>query len=187
MREPVVQVVLGRRCLPSHSKVLPLLEAYENAKDEYVFHGQIKTLYYGYTNNMAVRKALFNELGPFLNIPRGADTIFVRRVADAYSGGVIHYCPNVVVTHLEISSVAAYYRNVFLYGRHRVLNNKITYAKSLNTRQRLKIFRRVTHNYGFSTLRAVRLLGLLAGGAIMWYLGTWSKLGSQFMQKPKGE
>jgi len=125
MGESVVRVDLGRRCLPSHSRVLPLLEAYENAKDEYVFHSQIKTLYYGYTNNMVVRKESFTEFGPFLNIPRGADTIFVRQIADAHSGGVIRYCPNVVVTHLEISSVAAYYRKVFLYGRHRVLNNKI--------------------------------------------------------------
>jgi glycosyltransferase involved in cell wall biosynthesis len=123
MGEPVVQVVLGRRSLPPLPPMLSLLEAYENAKDEYVFHGQIKTLYYGYTNNMAVRKELFNELGPFLNIPRGADTIFVCQIAEAYSGGVIRYCPNVVVTHLEISSVVAYYRKVFLYGRHRVLNN----------------------------------------------------------------
>lgn len=185
--EPAVRMVLGRRCLPPLSPVLSLVEAYENAKDEYVLQSQSKTLYYGYTNNMAVRKELFNELGPFLNIPRGADTIFVRRVTDTDSCNVIRYCSNVVVTHLEISSVAAYYRKVLLYGRHRVSSNKIIYGESLNTRQRLEIFQIAIRNRGFSKLEAAQLLFLLAGGAIMWYLGTWSKLGSQLMRKPKGE
>jgi len=71
MVEPTVWVVLGRRCLPPLSLALSMLEAYENAKDEYVLHSQIETLYYGYTNNMAVRKELLNELGPFLNRSRG--------------------------------------------------------------------------------------------------------------------
>jgi len=182
MVEPTVWVVLGRRCLPPLSLALSMLEAYENAKDEYVLHSQIETLYYGYTNNMAVRKELLNELGPFLNRSRGADTIFVRRVVDTYSSGIVRYCPNAVVTHLELSSIAVYYRKVFLYGYHRCLNNEIIYAEPLSTRQRLEIFRRAIRNRGFSICEAVELLCLLAGGAIMWCLGTWSELGLQFVR-----
>jgi len=170
--------------LPPLSPVLSLLEAYENAKDEYVLQSQSESLYYGYTNNMAVRKQLLMELGPFLSISRGADTIFVRRVADTYSYNAIRYCSNVVVTHLEIRSVAAYYRKVLLYARHRGLANKIIYAKSLNTHQRLRIFQIAIRNHGFSKFEAAQLLFLLAGGAIIWYLGTWSKLKLQLVSDP---
>jgi len=163
MFDPAVLVVLGRRCLPPLSPSLSLLEAYENEKDEYVINRQMETLCYGYTNNMAVRRKLFEDLGPFLKIPRGADTIFVRRVVDTYSSDVVCYCPDVVVTHLEISSVAAYYRKVFLYGRHRYYRcqddrSQSGAPKCATTSARL---RKAVRNRRFSTLEAVHLLCLL--------------------------
>ncbi len=183
MEDPEILVLLGRRCLSPLWSSLSLLEAYENEKDEYVINGATEILYYGYTNNMAVRRKLFDDLGLFLKIPRGADTIFVRRVADTYSGGVVRYRPDVVVTHMEVSSVAAYYRKAFLYGRHRILNNTITYAQPLNLRQRLEILRRAILNRGLSMFEAARLLALLAGGGIMWQMGMWSRFGLLLKRK----
>ncbi|MGD9850781.1 MAG: glycosyltransferase family 2 protein [Nitrospirales bacterium] len=183
MDEPDVLVLLGRRCLPSLLSSLSLLEAYENEKDEYVINGETETLYYGYTNNMAVRRKLFEDLGLFLKIPRGADTIFVRRVADTYSGGVVRYRSDVVVTHMEVNNVASYYRKAFLYGRHRVLNNTITYAQPLGIRQRLEILRRAILNRGLSMFEAARLLALLAGGGVMWHVGTLSRFGLPFKKE----
>jgi glycosyltransferase involved in cell wall biosynthesis len=170
MTEPATAVVLGRRSLPA-GPVLALLEAYENAKDEFVLNSHIPTLYYGYTNNMAVRKKVFTDVGSFINRPRGADTIFVRRVVDAYSTHAVRYVPSVVVSHLEVSDLAVYYHKVFSYGRHRQLNNTITYAAALNTRQRLDVFRRAIHQHDLSAMQAATLLGVLAAGALAWQLG----------------
>lgn len=183
MKDPAILVLLGRRRLPTMIPSLSLLEAYENEKDDSVINGETEALYYGYTNNMAVRKKLFEDLGLFLKIPRGADTIFVRRIADTYSGGVVRYRSDIVVTHLEVNSVRAYYRKAFLYGRHRVLNNTITYARPLDLRQRLGILRKAVKNRGLSMYEAARLLTLLAGGGLMWQMGMWSRLGLLLKRK----
>lgn len=181
MTTPAVSVVLGRRSLGEVSPVLSLLEAYETAKDEYVLTSRIPTLYYGYTNNMAVRKNVLTTIGSFVIRPRGADTIFVRQVVDAYSVDAVRYTPDAVVTHLELTSLAVYYRKIFLYGRHRQSNNQITFAAALDTRQRMKIFRRAIRQRRLSRLRAAQLLGALFLGAMVWNVAcTWGKLRQLF-------
>lgn len=54
-------------------------------KNKYIFNSERKELYYGYTRNMAVRKKLFNEIGPFVEMARGSDVIFVSRYVERYS------------------------------------------------------------------------------------------------------
>ena len=53
---------------------------YERTKDEWVLSSGDPEIHYGYTCNMAVRRETFETLGPFERLPRGADTLFVRRV-----------------------------------------------------------------------------------------------------------
>jgi hypothetical protein len=47
-----------------------------------VLQSHEKTAYYGFANDMAIRRETFDRHGPFLERRRGADTIFVRRVVD---------------------------------------------------------------------------------------------------------
>ncbi|MEI6085158.1 MAG: glycosyltransferase family 2 protein [Verrucomicrobiota bacterium] len=186
MKDPVVGIVLGRRSLAAVSPTLARLGAYEIAKDEYVLNSRIPTLYYGYTNNMAVRKSVLTALGSFVLRPRGADTIFVRQVVDAYSVDAVRYTPAAVVTHLELTSLAVYYRKIFLYGRHRQANNQITFAAALNTRQRMEIFRRAVRKENLSRLCAAQLLGALFLGAGVWHWASvWSRLRLLFRALPR--
>ncbi len=52
-----------------------MLEDYEREKNNYIFNSRIESVYYGYTNNMAIRRALFDELGRFVELPRGSDVM----------------------------------------------------------------------------------------------------------------
>jgi len=177
MADLAVGVVLGRRRVPEGSATISLLEAYENAKDEWVLTSGIPTLYYGYTSNMAVRKQVLLALGTFTNRPRGADAMFVRRVVDTYSTNAVRYSPDMVVTHLELTSLGVYWQKVFHYGRHRQANNRITHAAALNTVQRWEIFRQAVDRRGLSTFRAAQLLVCLVAGAVVWHSGTlWERV-----------
>ncbi len=83
MENPGTEIVIGGYVPPADSASIGLLAQYENAKDAFVFSSGIPELYYGHTNNMAVRRTTFERFGPFVERRRGADTIFVRRVVAA--------------------------------------------------------------------------------------------------------
>src|SRR5262249_7582499 len=133
----------------------------------------IPDLYYGYTNNMAVRRSVLDQIGGFRDdLPRGGDTIFVREVVDRFSPAAVAYVPEMVVTHLELSSSLAYYRKVCGYGRHRGVNNSGgIHTRPLSRRERLEVFRATVRARHYSWPKATLCLGLLFGGWMAWTFG----------------
>jgi glycosyltransferase involved in cell wall biosynthesis len=95
MVHPDVGIVIGSHRFARDSFFLSMLADYQNEKNNYVLNSEIKELCYGHTNNMAVRKKLFDEIGPFVDRSRGSDTIFVRRCVERYSCNVVHYSPRI--------------------------------------------------------------------------------------------
>lgn len=172
MEQPDVGILIGRHQLARNSFFLSLLEDYENEKNSYVFKSRIKDIYYGHTNNMAVRKKLFDEIGPFLERARGADTIFVRLCVERYSCELVRYCPDVRVRHLEIDDLGNLYRKFFIYGRSRRKYEDIVYVRPLTNRERLLVFRRTAKNRRYSWIKSAFLIGLLALGLAYWTLGS---------------
>ncbi len=175
MAEPNVGIVLGCRKPAGASLAAAMIADYENEKADYVTSSGARELYYGYTNNMAVRRKLFEAVGPFVDRPRGADTILVRRAVEARSGRVARYRPDAVVTHLELDGIASYYRKVYLYGRHRARNQPIAFTRPLRFAQRIAVLRRVVRHGRYRPGKALLLGLVLAGGLIAWQLGTWSQ------------
>jgi hypothetical protein len=117
-------------------------------------------LYYGYTNNMAVRRESFAALGPFVEQARGADTIFVRRVVDAYSCEAVRYEPNVRIQHLEMDSVWKHYRKMWLYGRSNRLSQPLVSQRPLTRSEARQVFAETVRDQGYSRPRA-HLLSVL--------------------------
>ena len=110
MRQPGRGIILGRREFGSKSWGLSMMADYESAKADYVFSSGVKGIYYGHTNNMAVLKSLFEKLGNFMEIDRGADTVFVRRAVDTVGCEVVHFTPEACVRHLEMLSIWDFYK-----------------------------------------------------------------------------
>lgn len=171
VRRPGVGIVLGRHRFASDSLLLSMLAAYEAEKATYVFSGNTKEVYFGHTNNMAVRRELFDRLGPFTQIARGADTIFVRRAVDEYGCDIARYCPEACVQHLEITSVWDYYRKQLIYGQSNRNNAQIAAYRPLTNRERLQILRNTTRRRGYSIAESALLSCLLGLGAVCYEFG----------------
>ncbi|MGD2147361.1 MAG: glycosyltransferase [Anaerolineae bacterium] len=171
VRRPGVGIVMGRQQFASDSPILAMLEAYETEKATHVFSGNVKEVYFGHTNNLAVRRKLFDRCGPFRQIARGADTIFVRLAVDEYGCSIARYCPEACVRHLELASVWDYYRKQLIYGRSNRDNAQIAAYRPLTNRERLRVLRHTARRRSYS-VREVALLSCLLGvGAICYGIG----------------
>jgi glycosyltransferase involved in cell wall biosynthesis len=170
-RHSGVRIIIGTQQFALNSLALRLLEDYEDEKNAYIFSSTIKRVYYGHANNMAVRKTLFSELGPFVEIPRGADVVFVRRCIDRKSCDAVCYSRVVKVRHLEIDSGRRYFEKLFIYGRSIRCYGHIANARPMTSRERLFVFRNTIKNKQYSWTRSTFLIGLLFVGLLYWIFG----------------
>jgi len=174
--DPCVEIVLGQRVPASESPILALWSQYERAKEEFVFSGGRVDLYYGHTNNMAVRRSVFEDHGPFLERPRGSDTVFVRQVVDALGDRAVVFRPDARVRHLELKGPAALLRKLFIYGRSSASYRRIVDARPLNYKERWQVFRHTVERQRYSARDTAVLLCFLVAGVVAWELGAGSAL-----------
>lgn len=168
MSDPHVQVLLGRRQYGDGSLPLDLLAGYEAEKIQWILANDAREQVFGYTNNMAVRDSLIEQFGPFEERTRGADTRFVRQVADALGCSVIRYAAQMTVDHLEVASVRDYYRKRAVYGESNERLSKSILFRPLAHHERWKVLRAVLRRRRPRFWHAVLLLGLLIPGAIIY-------------------
>lgn len=163
------QVLLGPRMPAVAGRSVRLLSEYENKKVELVCASNDPALYFGHTNNMAVRRGAMDRFGPFVQRARGSDTIFVRRVVDELSCSAVVYCREMSVQHAELDFIRTYYNKVQTYGGSRKAYGHIKTVKPLNQKQRLEAFRAAARS--LPIVDAVHLFGLLVGGSFAWWYG----------------
>jgi glycosyltransferase involved in cell wall biosynthesis len=171
MSDARVHVVLGKREYPCPSLGLSMLGEYEAEKIDYVCAGRDKRIYYGYTNNMAVRSNLFDQCGFFLEMARGADSVFVREVVDRFDCESVRYVPDVLVRHMEISRIWDYYQKRVIYGKSYEQYRKVRSSRALSYTERIRIFRRTVQKKGYSLPAALLFALLLIIGAVHFDLG----------------
>jgi glycosyltransferase involved in cell wall biosynthesis len=174
MRDPGVQIVLGRREFPAGSRAMELLAGYDAEKIRHIVSGCSGEQYYGYTNNMAVRKSLMDAVGPFLEIHRGGDTVFVKQAVNRYERGILHFAPDVRVVHLEMTSVGKWCRKMLTYGRSHQNYRRIVASHALSVEQRLEIFRRLAATNKLSAFDRAELWLILSAGVLHWFTGRLS-------------
>ncbi len=137
LREPEVGALVGQVHYPSTaSRWLHVLGAYENAKAEYALQRLSPAHRFAYANNMAVRRAVFEELGPFLEWKRAGDSELVHRMAAERPGLRVDFEAGMVVTHLEFVRGADRARRLNLYTE---TNAKIETFRELGFGQRLGV------------------------------------------------
>lgn len=137
MQDPEVGALVGRCHYPkSASRWLHLLGAYENAKAEYALERLSPAHHFAYANNMAVRRSVFDELGPFLEWKRAGDSELVHRMAADRPELRLEYVPQMEVTHLEFVRGADRAKRLSLYTQ---TNAKIETFRELGFGQRLGV------------------------------------------------
>lgn len=174
MRDPHLQIVIGRVAPGESSRVLDLLGAYEHHKDRYVFATQAPEKYYGHAGNMAVRRDMLAALGPFIERQRGADAIFVRHSTARFGCYCVRYEPQMFVRHLEVNSFLAYFRKTYTYGRARRQGNRLALVRPLTMGERFHVFRTTVNDESLSLIDASTLLMLLVVGFGCWLGGSLS-------------
>ena len=80
-------VVVGETLPLKVTRTLSLLASYHRARDEHLFGLADATRFYGRTNNMAVKRSVFDTVGLFVEVQRGGDTMLVRSVAARHGAG----------------------------------------------------------------------------------------------------
>ena len=139
MSSPSVGVLLGHCRYPANaSRWLKWLAAYENAKTEYVLDRGVAAHYFAYCNNMAVRASVFDQLGPFEEWARAADSELVHRLASQQPELKIAFRPTMRIEHREFLRARDRARRLTLYTD---TNAQIPTFRELGWRQRLMVLR----------------------------------------------
>jgi glycosyltransferase involved in cell wall biosynthesis len=139
MADPTVGILIGHCRYPAGaSPALRLLGAYENAKADYVVNRCPAACHFAYANNMAVRSSVFEELGPFREWPRAADSELVHRLASQRPDLRLMYNAAMRVTHLEFLRLRDRIRRLSLYTQ---TNSQIATFRELRLAERLGVLR----------------------------------------------
>lgn len=196
MHSPGIELIQGRRLYAVESPALSMLAAYESERAAYTFSGNSSGIYYGYTNNMAVRRGALDRCGPFLEIIRGADSIFLSRVVEEYSREVVRYVPEARIRHLEITSVWCHLRKKFIHGRsfQQNFNRRKKSYRPLTRAEHSALLRRTVQQRRYSALQTLYLIILVSMGMLCFILGRLSIKGyklivcdaARFLKKSKG-
>jgi len=134
MRDSAIAIQLGRCSYPPQASwALRLLGAYENAKTDYVINRCPAAYRFGYTNNMAVRASVFEEIGLFLEWRRAADSELLHRLASRRPDLRPVYRRSMRVTHMEFLRARDRARRLSLYAR---TNSNIETFRELGVAQR---------------------------------------------------
>lgn len=177
LRSPEIGVVQGSRLFAIESPILSMLAAYDHERTDYILSKKSGGIYYGYTNNMAVRRDLFYRYGPFPEIMRGADSIFVHRITEGHSHNVVRYEPDARIRHLEITSLWSYLRKRFIYGRsfrQNYTDDKRSDRNILTPIENSAIIKMVIQRNGYSLLQTLCLIILIRMGKFCYKFGSLS-------------
>ena len=134
MLDRATAILLGHCSYPSGASwVLRLLGAYENAKSDYVINRCEAAHHFAYTNNMAVRASVFEEVGLFLEWQRAADSELLHRLASIRPDLRPVYHRSMKVTHMEFLRARDRARRLSLYTK---TNSRIKTFRELSMAQR---------------------------------------------------
>ncbi len=164
LSEPGTALVLGAVRSASESFGLKMAADYEAEKVAYVCAQRDPRLYCAYTNNLAVRREVFERCGPFIQLARGADVVFLSRVLDAFGTGSVGYVREARLRHLEIRRVWHWWRKLRTYGRSGETYRIWSRTQPLSFRQRLAVMRLTIERNQYSGMRAASLGAILAVG-----------------------
>jgi glycosyltransferase involved in cell wall biosynthesis len=173
MCNPEVCLVQGRQRFASDSLGLSILSDYEAEKAAYTFYRGTKEIYYGYTGNMAVHRDVFDNMGLFSELQRGADTVLVHRIIEKFGCESIRYAPHMCVRHLEVTNVWKWFKKMHIYARSLLYYRNLVQCRPLCVIERIKILRATIRRGGYSMFKSLLSILLLSIGLLYYEFGCW--------------
>jgi len=185
MEEPRIALLLGPRRFAKETPILSSIAAFENEKTSFVLSQEDRRLYYGYTNNMAVRRTTFDRVGPFAEIERGADVVLVARTLEAHGCSAVRFSPGMQIRHLEIARWYDWHRKMFIYGQSYRKYHRLSGTRPLSYPDRFEVLRRTVDRNGYGPLRSALLFVSCVAASAAYGLGRI--LGGTPLEAPRGE
>jgi GT2 family glycosyltransferase len=173
MAETRAAVLLGRSRPMVEGGLLGALWDYENEKAQYACEMGTRRQQVAYTGNMAVRREAFEKYGPFEEMMRGGDVVFVRRVLEGEGLGAVAYRADMEDRHQEMGGVGDYFAKMAIYGRSIQNYRGVIACDPMGLDDRVRIFLRCADRRGYTGWEALRLLGGLAAGQAAYAYGQW--------------
>ena len=169
-------IVFGKRFFSKQvSFPLKYFETYENEKMNFSL-SQNKSFFYAYTNNMAVRKEIFRQVGFFdTTEPFGRDTEWLHRVIREVADIKIFFSSKMWLTHLEVTSLWGWLAKLYRYGVSSSLIRKKTIYRPLSFLQKWKIFKKVLDEMNLVGLERLSCASHLFIGNCYFLLGKLTK------------
>ncbi len=133
------EIIQGKNIFNGPGRPLRCLQEYEDSKMRFIFIEGSPAYFFGHTNNMVVRKSVFDRVGVFKEELRGMDTEFIQRCTQVMLRTQMKYVSAMRVRHLEIQTWMDWNKKMALYSHTAFrLEGQSTY-KSLSLRQRREI------------------------------------------------
>ncbi|MEQ1912576.1 MAG: glycosyltransferase family A protein [Vicinamibacterales bacterium] len=155
------------------TRAVDLLLSYENVRDEWVFTSSRWQSYFGRPRNMAITRRRFASHGPFVEVPRGADSTFVQRVARELSCEEIALTPPAIVRLQGIHGLPSFLRDRFNHA-HLLQKHQSGHAAPVMLADRVGLFREAVRRHHYGPLQAATLLTVLGAGILTFRAGGWS-------------
>lgn len=174
-QDPDTHIVLGHvKPARNSGRLIRMIAHYGHEKAKLVFNSSCPDVYFGHTNNMGVRRATLDSYGPFLERPRGADTIFVRRVVNGEGCSAVAYASKACVEHDELNSIFSFYKKMFIYGRSSKSYHHIVRARPLSIGERISAMKACLRQGHYPFYMMILFVLMMCGGMAAWTLGSLS-------------
>jgi len=182
-----VMLAQGRRIFAGKSRVLSLVARYEAEHAAYSLSPEGAGTHFGYTNNMAVRREAFERCGPFVEVARGADSVFVDRVVGAYSIDAIRFVRDAVICHLEMNGMRRWLMKRFIRGVNLQRTIRMRRYRRMGPRKMPILLERAVAGSKHAQFDTALLTFAIATGTVAFDLGRLSSRLSRLRGKSRTE
>jgi glycosyltransferase involved in cell wall biosynthesis len=166
-------ISVGKQAPIETGPLLSMFEAYEQIRDVWSFGSANWTRYFGRPKNLAIRRKCFELHGPFEPVLRGADSLFVQKVARESSCDEITFCPDAVARQLSVDGLGSFLG--YQFQNSRIMQTlRSSHSAPVQFRDQIRLFRQTTREQGYGILQSTVLLLLLGLGLLTWKAGKWS-------------
>ena len=165
-------IVLGYLAHPAGpTSLLHHYESYYNYKLRYLLKRNLDVYYFGHAGNMAVRRTIFEELGPFLPMPVVGDTEIIHRAIVRRPGTTIQYAPQARVVHAEVTSFSVMLHKMYECGAYSETFTGVSRYRTVPFAVRWKILRGFTREEGLGLATRAGIVASLGLGWLSFVAG----------------
>lgn len=167
-------IVLGYLSYPDGvSSLLRRHEHYYDAKLRFLLDHRLERHYFGHAGNMAVRRDVFERLGPFPPMPIVGDTEIIHRLLREWPESTLSYAAGAKVIHSEVTTFGECLQKLYECGIYSETYTRVSQYRVVPAIVKWRIFQHMVTNGRHGPRAALETFAALAFG---WAWFQWGRL-----------